>query len=231
MNGKDAMAEEDKPYERCLAYGAKALTDTQLLGAILRVGTTGQDSTGLAKDIIALGQSRGQEANLLGLTDLTIEELKSIRGVGDVKAVQIQCICELSRRMAKQTAHKRLNFTDSASIASYYMEDLRHLSQEHLLLVLLDNKCNLIKDMTLTIGTSNSSLISPREIFLQALKCQAVFIILLHNHPSGDARPSANDISVTRNVFNAGELIGIKLLDHIIIGDNTYVSLKEKEYI
>jgi DNA repair protein RadC len=133
--------------------------------------------------------------------------------------------------MAKQRAQKKLKFTDSASIASYYMEDLRHLTQEHLVLVMLDNKCNLIKDMTLTIGTINSSMISPRDIFLQAFRCGAVYIVLLHNHPSGDATPSASDISSTRNVQSAGDLVGIRLLDHIIIGDNVYVSLKEKEYI
>lgn len=225
------MTQDNKPYERCLAHGAKSLTDTQLLGAILRVGTTGKDSTELAEAILELGRSADSDNNLLGLTNLTIEELTTIKGVGTVKAVQIQCICELSRRMAKQTAFKKLKFSDSASIALYYMEDLRHLTQEHLMLVMLDNKCSLIKDMILTIGTINASLISPREIFLQALKCSAVYIVLLHNHPSGDATPSGNDISVTKTVYNAGELLGIHLLDHIIIGDNDYVSLKEKEYI
>ena len=131
----------------------------------------------------------------------------------------------------RQLTLKKLKFSDSASIASYYMEDLRHLTQEHLMLVLLDNKCSLIKEMVLTIGTINASLVSLRDIFLQALKYGAVYIVLLHNHPSGDATPSGNDISVTKNVYDAGELLGIHLLDHIIIGDNDYVSLKEKEYI
>ena len=225
------MTSDNKPYERCLAYGPKSLTDSQLLGAVLRVGTTGMDSTQLAEAIINLGHINNSESSLLGIMNLSIEELKKIKGVGTVKAVQIQCICELSRRIAKKTASKRLKFSDSSSIASYYMEDLRHCNQEHVLLVLLDNKCNLIKDVVLTIGTANSSLISSRDIFLQALKYNAVFIVLLHNHPSGDATPSNNDISVTRSVSDAGELIGIKLLDHIIIGDNSYVSLKEKNYI
>jgi DNA repair protein RadC len=225
------MTQDNKPYERCLAHGARSLTDTQLLGAILRVGTSGCDATELAEVILKLGQTDDTADNLLGLTKLSIEELTSIKGVGKVKAVQIQCICELSRRMAKQTAFKKLKFTDSATVASYYMEDLRHLTQENLMVVMLDNKCNLIKDMILTIGTANSSLVSPRDIFLQALKYGAVFIVLLHNHPSGDATPSGSDISVTKNVYNAGELLGIHLLDHIIIGDNDYVSLKEQEYI
>lgn len=225
------IQDNNKPYERCLAYGAKSLTDTQLLGAVLRVGTMGMDSTKLAEAVFELTHKTGQGDDLLGLTNLSIEELTGIKGVGKVKAVQIQCICELSRRMAKQTALKKLKFSDSESIAMYYMEDLRHLTQEHLMLVMLDNKCNLIKDMVLTIGTINASLISPREIFQQALRYSAVYIVLLHNHPSGDATPSSNDIMVTKNIYSAGELVGIHLLDHIIIGDNDYISLKEKEYI
>ena len=221
------MTQDNKPYERCLAYGAKSLTDTQLLGAILRVGTTGKDSTELAEAILMLGRSADSENNLLGLTNLSIEELTTIKGVGTVKAVQIQCICELSRRMAKQTALKKLKFSDSASIALYYMEDLRHLTQEHLMLVLLDNKCSLIKDMVLTIGTINASLVSPRDIFLQALKYGAVYIVLLHNHPSGDATPSRQDVCITEKIKEAGELLGIPLTDHIVIGSNAYTSFKK----
>ena len=106
------MTSDNKPYERCLAYGPKSLTDSQLLGAVLRIGTTGMDSTQLAEAIINLGQINNSESSLLGIMNLSIEELKKIKGVGTVKAVQIQCICELSRRIAKKTASKRLKFSD-----------------------------------------------------------------------------------------------------------------------
>ena len=145
--------------------------------------------------------------------------------------MQIQCICELARRIAKKTAAVKLDFSSPETIAGYYMQDLRGLDKEHLILVLLDNKCCCIRDCIISIGTVNASLVNPREIFMEALKYGASSIILLHNHPSGDETPSRNDILVTKRVAEAGEIMGIHLLDHIIIGDNKYTSLKEKEYM
>lgn len=224
---------ESKPYERCLALGAGALSDAQLIAAVLRTGTRGMDATQLAKEIIKLcsdGEDSGS-AQLLGLANLTVPELMKIKGVGRVKAVQIQCICELSRRIAKQTAGIRLDFSSPETIAQYYMQDLRYLEKEHLVLVLLDNKCRLIRDSVISVGTVNASLVDPREVFSEALKYSAVSIVLLHNHPSGDAKPSRNDCIVTRRIAQAGNILGIQLLDHIIIGDNKYTSLKEKDYM
>lgn len=111
------------------------------------------------------------------------------------------------------------------------MEDLRHLEQEVLLLLMLNQKGRLLKEKYLFQGTINASVISPREIFLEALSARAVQIILLHNHPSGDARPSREDLQATKRVFEAGELLGIQLTDHIIIGEHTYVSFREKHYL
>ena len=116
-------------------------------------------------------------------------------------------------------------------IANYYMEDLRHLQQEKVILLMLDTKSRMIKDMEMTSGTVNASLLSPREIFLHALKYEAVNIILLHNHPSGDPTPSREDIHSTKRIREAGNLVGIKLMDHIIIGDNKYISLGEEGYL
>ncbi len=229
---EDSMVEE-KPYEKCLALGAKALTDAQLLAVILRTGTSGLNATGLAYNVFAASGSFDKNGGnqLLNLINLSIPELMKIKGIGRVKAIQIQCICELSRRIAKQTAGKRLDFGSPQTIAEYYMEDMRHLEKEHLILVLLDGKCCLIKDLVVTIGTVNSSLVNTREIFAEALKYNAVSIVLLHNHPSGDSTPSRNDLAVTERIARAGEIMGINLIDHIIIGDNNYTSLKEKEFI
>ena len=155
----------------------------------------------------------------------------NIKGIGKAKAVQIRCICELSKRIAKKNSRIKLDFSSSQSVAQYYMDDLRSLSKEQLLLVMLDSKCCLIRDAVVSIGTVNSSLVSPREIFIEALKYRAVFIIMLHNHPSGDPSPSTNDLMVTERIKKTGDIIGIHLLDHIIIGDNLYVSLKEQQYI
>lgn len=229
---KDSMVEE-KPYEKCMALGAKALTDAQLLAVILRTGTSGLNATGLAYNVFAAsGNFDEKDGNqLLNLVNLSIPELMKIKGIGRVKAIQIQCICELSRRIAKQTAGKKLDFGSPQTIAEYYMEDMRHLEKEHLVLVLLDGKCCLIKDLVVTIGTVNASLVNTREIFAEALKYNAVSIVLLHNHPSGDSTPSRNDLAVTERIARAGEIMGINLIDHIIIGDNNYTSLKEKEFI
>ncbi len=218
-----------RPYEKCMAHSAAALSDAELLAVILRTGTTGMNATQLADKILTLCDA--QNGNLTGLSRIAVPQLLSIKGVGKVKAVQIQCICELSRRIAKQTAAAKLDFSTPGSVAEYYMQDLRTLDKEHLVLVLLDGKCRLLRDTVLSVGTVNASLVNPREVFIEALRYGAVSVILLHNHPSGDPTPSRNDILVTRRVLEAGELLGIHLIDHIIIGDNSYTSLKEKEYM
>lgn len=227
---KEDKTVQEQPYEKCLLLGAKSLSDAQLLAVILRTGTAGLNATELASAILNLAGDTDVENRLMGLHNLSVSELTAIKGVGQVKAIQIQCICELSRRIAKQTAATRLDFTSPDSIAKYYMEDLRHLEKEQLVLVMLDSQCRLIKDCVISVGTVNASLISPREVFMEALKHNAVSIVLLHNHPSGDCTPSRNDIHITTKINNAGEIMGIKLIDHIIIGDNKYTSLKEKEY-
>ena len=216
-----------RPYEKCLTLGAETLSDAELLAVILRTGVSGMNSIELAQHIFSVCcRSKG----LLGLSSITIPELLKIRGVGKVKAVQIKCICELSRRTAKQSASAKLKFTEPEAIAAYYMQDLRLLEKEHMILVLLDSKCRKIADTVLSVGTVNASLVTPREVFA-ALTARAVQIILLHNHPSGDAAPSHNDIAVTDRIVQAGKILGVQVIDHIIIGDNTYTSLKEKEYM
>ena len=158
----------------------------------------------------------------------TRQELLQIRGVGEVKAIQLQCIGELSKRMAAAGARKGLCFHDPASIADYYMERLRHEDQEVLLCMMLDTKNQLLGEKEITRGTVNATMISPRELFLAALQFRAVHILLVHNHPSGIPEPSGDDITVTRQIRRAGEMLGITLLDHIIIGDHCYTSMLEQ---
>ncbi len=217
-----------RPYEKCLEHGSESLTDAELLGVILRTGTNGMNSIELAENVFEACDS---EKSLIGLLGLSIPDLIKIKGIGKVKAVQIKCICELSRRIAKKTAFKKIDFSDAETIAQYYMQDLRHLAKEHMIMVMLDTKCRMIRDTVISVGTVNSSLVTPREIFIEALRHGAVSIILLHNHPSGDCTPSHNDIAVTQRLNEAGKLLGINLLDHIIIGENTYTSLREKDLI
>ena len=154
-----------------------------------------------------------------------------IPGIGEVKAVKIKCIGELSKRMARERAEDELRFDLPSTVASYFMEELRHEEKEMILLLSLDSRLHLIEKYVLSIGTVNASLLSPREVFVRALKCQASSVILLHNHPSGDATPSREDLLVTGKIKETGELVEIPLIDHIIIGDGCYTSLKEKNLL
>lgn len=210
------------PYEKALKYGIETLTDVEILAVILRTGVGKIKVLDLAKLLYEKAGSKG----LVGLASLEIDDLVKIKGIGRVKAIQIKSIIELSKRLAKFKANEKLDFSKSDTVAEFYMQDLRHLQQEHLILVLLDSKCCLIKDVVLTVGTVNSSLIDKRDIFIRALKSGAVQIMLIHNHPSGDPTPSKADIKVTKEIYEAGKILGVNLTDHIVIGDNTYVSLK-----
>ena len=216
---------EERPYEKCMALGTEALSDAELLAVIVKCGTKGQSSIDLARKIL---QRSNYEKGILGLYHLTIQDLMKVKGIGKVKAIQIVCLVEFSKRIARKSAASSLQFASSKTVADYYMEDMRHCEKEKLIMIMLNTKCKFIADKLISVGTVNSSLISAREIFIDALKADAVHIILVHNHPSGDPSPSKEDILVTQRVKEAGRLIGVTLIDHIIIGDNCYVSLKEK---
>lgn len=217
------LCEEERPYEKCLSQGAKALSDTELLAAILRTGTSGETALGLAGRILSLSDYQG----LSGFVRIPLERLLEIKGVGRVKAVQLKCLAELAARIAKAAAKERLCFDAPGTIADYFMEELRYEDQEQLIVLFLNTKNRLIKEKLMFKGTVNVSLISPREIFAEALEVRAVRIVLVHNHPSGDPTPSREDIQMTRKTRRAGELLGIQLLDHLIIGDCCYISMQE----
>ena len=153
-----------------------------------------------------------------------------ISGIGEVKAIRLKCLAELARRISRMTAKKGLKFDRPETIWQYYKESMRHEERERVLLIMLDQKLQLICDAVLSIGTIRESIVSPRELFLMALKEKAVQIILVHNHPSGDPTPSLADRVLTGNVRETGERMGIRLLDHVIIGDNCYVSFKERAW-
>ena len=221
---KRSGADISRPYERCLMFGASVLTDAELLAVIIRCGTKGMPAVELAHKILSLSPCGD---GLQGLTRLTLGDLTRLPGIGEVKACELLCVAELSRRIAKGERRRRLVFTEPSSIADYYMEDLRHLEEEHILCVMLDTKARLIGEQEISCGTVNASLLSTRELFLAALKFRAVSIVLIHNHPSGDPSPSREDLMITEKVHMAGSLLDIRLLDHIIIGDRRYTSLRE----
>lgn len=217
----------ERPYEKCERFGAEALTETELLAVLLRTGVEGESVLALARKLLC---ANGTE-DLLSLYDWSKESLMKIRGIGKIKAVQILCLLEFAKRLSKAAALPKLCFETAKSIADYYMHDMCHLKQEHLKLLLLDTKIKLIGEKDVFVGTKDASLVSPRELFIEALQKQASNVILLHNHPSGDPTPSKEDILVTKRIQAAGKMIGIELLDHIIIGNNCYISFHEKKII
>ncbi len=214
----------ERPYERFESVGPEALSDAELLAIILRSGVRGENSVDLAKRILSDSQD---EKSLLGLYHMSVKDLMKIPGIGKVKAIQLKCITELSKRLSKTDAKKSLIMNTPGTVARYYMEEFRHLEKEKALIILLNAGYKLITDLTLSSGTINQTLISTREVFKEALSHGAVFFMLLHNHPSGDPTPSKEDILMTSTLREAGEIMDIKLIDHIIIGDNKYISIRE----
>ena len=221
---KEKNADFNRPYERCLMYGPASLTDAELLAVVIRSGTAGLSAIDLAEQILHLSRT---DTGLLSLLHLSIHELMEVPGIGQVKAIQLKCVGELSKRIATYSARQELSFSEPCSIADYYMEQLRHEEKESLFCMMLDTKNNMIGDERISTGTVNYAVLSTRELFLTALRYRAVSIILVHNHPSGDPTPSKEDILLTERVRKAGNLLNIILLDHIVIGDRCYVSFRE----
>lgn len=216
----------ERPYEKCLLHGAGALSDAELLAVILKSGSSGMNGIQLAQQILQSGRK-----NLLNLHHLSVEELMSFPGIGEVKAIQLKCVAEISRRIAQTARREQIELSDAASVAAYYMERLRHEPREQLILSMFDIKCRLLGDCVIATGSAHAVYGSPREIFLQLLEKRAAAFILLHNHPSGDPAPSIEDVRLTRRIRDCGTLMDITMSDHIIIGDNKYYSFRENEQI
>ena len=164
------LPESEKPYEKCLQYGPVSLSDAELLAVIIRTGTAGKKSIEVAQEIL-----NQKEKNLLNLYHFSIKELMEIPGIGAVKAIQLKCLAEITKRMTKAVRIREVSLNSASSVASYYMEELRHENRERLLVCMFDSQSVLLGDEVISIGTVNSSLVSPREIFLRALARQAVY--------------------------------------------------------
>lgn len=216
---------QEMPYEKFLRFGEQSLTEAELLAIILRTGTKDISAVDLGRQILEMAGS------LNGLYHIRLSDLMELRGIGEVKAVKIKCIAELSRRMAKECAKETLIFNNPPSVAAYYMEELRHEKREKVLLVLLDSKGLVLNEVVLSTGTVNASLISNREIFIEVLRAEAVAMVLLHNHPSGNPMPSEQDEAITSLIKKGAKLLDVALIDHIIIGDNRYFSFREHGYL
>lgn len=229
MNKKKITMKElpasEKPYEKCMCHGARALSDAELLAVIIKTGTREQTSLSLAMEILELHPSY---KGLAGLHHLNFRELTKVKGIGQIKAIQLLCVAELSKRLARQTREKAARLCSPYEVAAFFMEEMRNLETEHLYAAFLDASGRLLHYQVVFMGTIQSSIANPREILRLALQYDAAHYVVLHNHPSGDPTPSSADIQITERLTEASKLIGIPLMDHIIIGDNQFISLKER---
>lgn len=218
----------ERPYEKVLSYGAGVLSDAELLAVILRTGSKNMNSVEVARQILKI---HPVYHNLSALYHVSLNQLIGIEGIGEIKAIQILCIAELSKRIARCQSEAFLALTNPASIANYYMEQLCCLGREELHVMFFDTKHRLLCEAKLAQGTVQGANSTPRDILIEGLKCEAVFMVLIHNHPSGVVTPSEADIRFTKEVADAGKIIGILLSDHIIIGDHCFFSFKERGFM
>ena len=220
------MPAETRPYEKFRRFGAAALSDAELLAILIRSGTRQQSALEVAQNVISAGGN-----SLAGIGTMSLSQLTAVPGIGEVKAVQLQCILELAGRAAKAKMFSKVHLLSAESIADYYMESMQNYPQEHIVVAMFDSAMKLMHDETIAVGTVNAAFITPREIFRSALRSDAVSIVLLHNHPSGDPTPSKDDITFTMRIEECGKWLGIPLMDHIIIGCGTYISLRHEKVL
>ncbi len=216
------MAAGDRPRERLLQVGARAMSTTELLAIILRTGVGGENVIRLAERFLV------QFGGLSGLASASLTELQEVKGIGVAKAVETKAAIELGRRLLAESPEQRPQVSSPADAANLLMSEMYLLEQEHLRLVLLDTRNRVLSTPTVYIGSLNTSVIRVGELFRYAIRENAAAIIVVHNHPSGDPAPSPEDIKVTRQIVEAGKILDIDVLDHIVIGRQRYCSLKER---
>jgi len=213
---------EMRPREKMQSQGPEALSDGELLAILIRVGGRSESALDLANRLLA------QPQGLRFLVEATIEELSRIKGIGLAKASQIKAAVELGRRISLDRGEIRPVIRSPEDVAALLMEKMRFLDREHFQVLTLNTKNQVLGIETAFIGSLNSSIVHPREIFKEAIRRSAAALILVHNHPSGDPNPSPEDLAVTRRLQEAGQLLGIEVLDHVIIGDQRFYSLKQQ---
>lgn len=215
----------ERPREKLLRYGSECLSNAELLAIILRTGSKKEDVLRLCNRILV--SCKG----LNGLLNSSINDFMKLSGIGEAKATQLVALCELSKRFKSFKSGEEYRILSPLSAANYVMEDMKHLKKEYLKLIMLNTKNIVLSVKDISIGSLNSSIVHPREVFVEAIKNNSASIIVCHNHPSGDPNPSKEDINITMRLRECGKIIGIEVLDHIIIGNGIYVSLKERAFL
>lgn len=213
------LPEKERPYEKLKMYGAEKLTNAELLAIIIKTGTRTENSIQIANRILLLTNT------LKDIMDLSINDLTHIKGIGEIKAIQIKAMCELTKRIEQSSNKIKIKITTPEDIAKKLIKEMKYEKQEIIKILMLNQKRELIKESNIAKGQTNQAYISLKEILAEPVKMQAPNIIIIHNHPSGNPNPSKADIEFTKKLAKASQILGIILLDHLIIGNNSYVSV------
>ncbi len=219
--------EDERPRERLIKFGPSTLSDSQLLAIILRTGDSSQGISvvDLARNLLSTFGS------LRNLENASVSEICAIKGIGFAKAAELKACLEIGKRFVAESNVSNIKFRASEDVFNYYFPHMKNLKKEYFKLLLLDNKHKIIKDLTISEGSLTASIVHPREVFNPAIRESAAAVIFIHNHPSGDPAPSQEDKDLTQRLIKASEYIGIKVLDHIIIGDKEYFSFVDHKMI
>ena len=218
-----SLPRDERPVEKSICKGASALSNSELLAILLGSGTRDKSAIGLAEDIISK-----DKAGISYLAESSVQELMSISGIGQSKAARIMAAVELGKRISTAPRVKRMGVGSSDDIARMFIEDMRYEKREVFKALLLNPRGEIISIETVSVGELTSTLVDPREVFSQAVKKSAAGIVFVHNHPSGDPKPSRDDLDITKRIQAACSLVDIPLLDHIIIGDQRYISFRQE---
>lgn len=213
----------ERPYEKLELYGEKMLSNAELLAIIIKSGTKEHTAIDISNFVL-----KKINNNLKELQDISLEELRNIKGIGKVKAIQFRAICELTRRMSRPINDSKIKIKNTKDIVNLFMDELRHEKREIVKLALLNTKNEIIKLVEVSYGSTSFATVEPKDILYEAIKIGAPKIIVIHNHPSGDSNPSLADFEITDRIEKASKIVGIELLDHIVIGDGNYVSIFSK---
>ncbi|MDR1571108.1 MAG: DNA repair protein RadC [Clostridiales Family XIII bacterium] len=220
------LPELERPREKLRMLGAGRLSNSELLAILLGTGTKDTPATALADRILSMCGS-----SLAWLSDCSPEELSKLQGIGMAKSCQIVAAAELGRRIASSPKTRRARMGEPEDIAELFLEDMRYLKNERFKALLMNIKSEMLAIEDISSGNINTSLVDAREVFRPAIRRGAAFVALIHNHPSGNPTPSGADIEITGQLVEAGELLGIRVVDHIIVGDGTYVSMKRDGFM
>lgn len=214
----------ERPYEKLELYGPDTLSNAELLAIIIKTGTKNENSLTVAQNILNL-KNAGDRDNLRFLCDTSIEEFMEVKGIGKVKAIQLKAIGELTKRISKPIDKNKIKIKNTKDVAALLMPEMQYEKREIAKVIILNSKNIILRIIPISLGGTNFASIEPKEVLSEAIKMQSPKIILVHNHPSGDPKPSKADFRVTDRIYECADMMGIKLLDHIVIGDGTYESI------